>query len=263
MLTAAALVLVLASGCARDGQTYYPEWEKSRWQRLDLFRNVEGLAIAPLETGERVTRERLHYVDFTARAIYDQIMRRQRFRLVEPERYKRALEDVKAGAGGGASPDAEKDAIAAAARAGADAVLVVRVEDVDPYFPPKIVMRARMYVCRQVSLSEKTIINMTGAGVPLEVPRSLRERFIWQRDIVLDAREENTMAMVKAFAGRHEVRYSGLGPEVFVRSMERYSDFAAAVLAGQLFNDAEFYKTIDKYNLGARARGLPPKNGTQ
>jgi hypothetical protein len=277
LLVLSAFLSVLSAGCGRDIASYYPEWEKSRWERLDLFRHVEALAIAPVEIGDRIDLASLHYVDMIDRAVFDQTMRRQRFRLVEPEKYAEALRSVKGQpapqpAIAKADPskskpvertrDSEKDIISAAAKSGADAVLYVRVDEIDPYYPPRLVLRARVYMTKQVSLSEKAIIDMTDDGVPIEVPRSLRERFVWQRDLVLDAHDDGTMALVKEFARRHQTSYRAFGPEIFVRSMERYTDFAGAVIAGQLFNDAVFYKTIDSYNKGLKARGLAPRNPT-
>ena len=257
--------------------SYYPEWEKSRWERLDLFRHVEALAIAPVEIGDHIDVSSLQYVAMIDRAVFDQTMRRQRFRLIESEKYAEALRGVKGlpapqptiakldsprAAPVERTRETEKDIISAAAKAGADAVLYVRVDEIDPYYPPRIVLRARVYMTKQVSLSEKAIIDMTDDGVPIEVPKSLRERFVWQRDLVLDAHDDGTMALVKEFARRHRTSYQGFGPEIFVRSMERYTDFAGAVVAGQLFNDAQFYKTIDSYNRGLKARGLAPRNPT-
>ncbi|MBN1809152.1 MAG: hypothetical protein JW909_08790 [Planctomycetes bacterium] len=271
LLILASMLLLMAVSCQRDLATYYPEWGKSRWERLDLFRNIESLAIAPIEIGERIDKSKMKYVRQLDAALFDQVMRRQRFRLVSPEDFARALKEA-AGETDGESA-APRDSltsepllirnrndsqalIKAAGKTGADAVLQVRVEDIDPYFPPRVVLRARVYMSRQVSLSDQAIINMTDDGVPMDVPRTLRERFIWQTDMVLDAHEDRTMSMVRAFARQHEVRYHGFGPEIFVRSMLRYADFVGAVIAGQLFKDAEFYKTIDRYRMGVRARGL-------
>lgn len=245
----AAVIFLAASGCGRSLIGCYPRWNESRIQRLRLMQGVERLAVAPPELGSGVEKEELKYVPLLERALANRLMGLRRFRLVREDEFAAALK-----AAAGLTPDHalpkrwEEEVLLKAARSvEADAVLHIRMEDFDPYLTPKVVILARLYLARRPNLGEKSIIEMTDDGIPTGVPGSVRHEFIWQQDFVLDAHDARTLELVGSFARTQELKYHGFGPKIFVRSMERFLDFAAAVVAKRLFDDAEFYKTILLY----------------
>lgn len=244
-------LLLLFSGCARPIAGYYPQWNKSRIERLALFENIETIAVAPVLTGGGVAAEEARYTAMFERALFNRLLGLRRFRVAPNEEFEHALA---AAAEKGARDAAatrtfynEQVLLEAATAVKADAVLALKLEDLDPYLLPRVVLIARVYLARRPAASYQAILDMTDDGVPTGVPQMLRDRFIWQQDLVLDAHDASVLEMVGAFARTQGVQYHGFGAEIFVRSMARFMDFAAAVLAKRLFDDAEFYRVLKRY----------------
>lgn len=255
ILTAAAAVLaVLPAGCERT--EHYPEWTKSREQRLLLFSDVEKLAVVPFVDASGAAWPKDYDAARFSKQFADEIVRRARFKVVYPSevaaRAVQANREVLARARMAkkalAEDDvivlnrSEADAVAAGRAAGADAVLVGTIHDFDPYVPKRLALTVRVYLCKKLDRSAMEIIAMSDAGVPLEVPSAVRERFIWERQKHYDALRKNARTGMD-WHSRKYVGDTGYGDELVRNSTERFMNFVATELTDALEGDSRWYES--------------------
>jgi len=267
----AAAATILLAGCERSEQ--YPRWNRSREQRLLLFAEVEKLAVVQCRDLSRAEWPEGLGPDQYAKLFADEIARRARFKVIYPHevmtkveqanrdmleqlrRDKRSLkpEDV---IDIGRSED---DAAAAGQVVGADAVLVITIDDFDPYPPKRIGLTARVYLCRAAAPAGLEIIQQSDAGVPLEITGALREKFIWERQKYYDTRRKNTQEGLDWFARKH-TDFAGYGGERGYYVTENFLGFVAYDLTDLLYDDAQWYKSHkprEPRDILAPRNGLP------
>ena len=255
MRTALALFAasLLALGCAACRPGYsdrYPRWNKSREKRLALFGGVEKLAVAPLRdpAGRRGMDP-----DLFARLMADSLVPYKRFKVIYPRQVREAAERANREAparAGAAGEDgridlerSELDAVHAAREAGADAVLVGTVHDFEIYPPKRLSVTFRVYLCAEPRRSFEDILHMTDDGVPAEIGGSLRSQFIWERQRHYDSGRKGTRLDMTLHAHKHEAD-RGYGDEIFYYSTEKFLSFTSAQVAGMLYWDSLWYRTL-------------------
>jgi hypothetical protein len=247
----AATAALCACGCSLERSPDYPKWR----DRVELFSAVEKLAVVPVREGARIAWPK----DFDAgqfTAIFaDEIVRHARFKVIYPRDVLASVEQANRETLARCraekhSPTQEEiidlartedDAVAAGQAAGADAVLVVTVDDFEVYPPKRLALRARVYLCAAPSREALDVIQMSEAGVPLEVPVALREKFIWERQKHYDSLRKSAQTGMEWYARKHGGN-TGFGEEVFYYSTERFLGFVADDLSGILCDDANRYK---------------------
>jgi hypothetical protein len=259
------LAAVCAAGCKPERRETYPEWTASRTERLLLFARVEKLAVAPVR--DPGARPGLDPVVF-ARLLADELAALKRFKVIYPEQVVEAAEttnreaEVRARAGrraltGDEIVDLERseaDAVNAARQAGAQAVLVASVHDFEVYPPKRLAVTFRVYLCAAAERGFADVIRMTDAGVPLEVPGTLRESFVWEQQRRYDAGRKGDRTDMAWHARKHE-RSRGFGDEVFYYSTGKFLSYVSAETADDLFRDAQWYRG-QSGRRAAAARGL-------
>lgn len=124
-----------------------------------------------------------------------------------------------------------EDARRLAASLGVDGLIVGSVTAYDPYNPPKIGMMLALFVASDSMNAGSAVdprslsVQPTDANSTASAARSRSPATVVSQ--TLDAANHQVLMDVKAYAqGRHDDR-SALGWEVYLESMDRYSQFAA------------------------------------
>ena len=250
----AALAAVLAAGCERREE--YPLSPQSRGERLQLFANVEKLAVAPVRDAAGAPWPKDFGAEQFGTLFADELARRARFMVIYPREVAAAVEAANRAARERSQAEkrppaedelidparSELDAVAAGRAAGADAVLVATINDFEVYPPKRLALDVRVYLCAApASRDALEVIAMSDAGVPLEITGPLRDRFIWQRQKHYDSRRKNTQTGLDWYARHHE-NATGFGEEIFYYSTERFLGFVASDLTDALRSDANWYR---------------------
>jgi hypothetical protein len=262
---AAAFLAALPAGCERA--EHFPVWTKSQEQRLMLFADVEKLAVIPFRDASGAAWPKDFDANKFSKLFADEIIRRARFKVIYPseiaafvvqanqETLARARLEKRA-----VTEDeiivlgrTEADAVAAGRAAGVDAVLVVTIHDFDPYVPKRLALTVRVYLCGTPNRAAMDIIAMSDAGVPSEVPSTVRDRFIWERQKHYDSLRKNTRTGMD-WEGRKHTGDTGFGDEIFRYSTERFMGFVSADLTDSLEGDSRWYE-----GRLARAGGEPAR----
>lgn len=108
------------------------------------------------------------------------------------------------------------------------------------------------------------VIRMSEAGVPLEVPISLRDKFIWERQKHYDSLRKNALTGLEWHARKHGDN-TGFGDEIFYYSTERFLGFVADEITSVLCEDANRYKRRPWFGLGSKPQdpattGVSPRD---
>jgi len=234
-----AACLVAFSGCPHPKQPTYVRWTKSRRTRMLAFKNIETLGVAPVidETDAAELDS-----DALARAFASEFSGYKRFRVVYPKAVAAAL--AKQGIADAAKlPEARL--LEATRAAKLDALLVIRVEDFKPYYPPMISYKVRLYATEiHGGLSAAEILEWSDDGVPRDVPAALTDRFIWARDEIVDAHSRSVSERVRLYSMRRDPARHPMGPEIFLRSMDRFFGFLADLTGRELYRDSLLYRKI-------------------
>jgi len=258
-----ALVLTLlgaavATGCRVERSDTTPRWSKSRNERLALFAGVEKLAVAAFrDPGKTPGMDPEEF----ARLVADELLALKRFKIIFPRQLSAAARQenlvIKARAltekrepGEDEVIDllrSDLDAVHAARAAGADAVLVASVHDFEVYPPKRLAATFRVYLSGAPQRAFQEIIQMSDAGVPLEIGGSLRDRFIWERQWHYDAGRKRTRTSMTWHARKHE-KDRGFGYEISQYSTPRFLGFVASDIGGMLLKDSQWYRS----NAGAK-----------
>ena len=236
IILAAAVVL---SGCPHPKQPTYVRWTKSHRTRMLAFKNIETLGVAPVidETG----KDELDTAAL-ARAFAGELSGYKRFRVVYPKAVAAAL--AKQGIDDAAKLP-EPKLLEATRAAKLDALLVIRVEDFKPYYPPMISYKVRLYATEiHGGLSAAEILEWSDDGVPRDVPAALTDRFIWARDVMVDAHSRSVSERVRLYAMRRDPSKHPMGPEIFLRSMDRFFGFLADLTGRELYEDSLLHRKI-------------------
>ena len=231
-----ALPAVAGCGCRPLLVTHNPEayieWSASRIERLRMFAHIDSIAVAPVlnDTG-------LDHLDvpLLEQAIVNQLIATHRFREVIGPGAMRLRMQAR-----GINLSSENIAALAGALTAVktDAILLVTVRDYDPYPPPRITLRMRLFATPRTVQKGFDPISMTDDGVPSDVPGSLRRRFVWAWDRVLDTGHLAVRQDVAAYAWQHAPDAWSGDAETFVRAMGRFFKFAANQAAMRLRSDA-------------------------
>lgn len=266
-LFAAAIFLAAAAGCNGERAPEYPKWK----DRVELFRDIEKLAIVPVRESGKMQWPKEFGPEQLGTLFADEIVRRARFKVIYPRDVLAGIERANIETRAKAVADnrplgrddvidlarSEEDVTAAGRAVGADAVLVITVSDFDPYPPKRLALTMRVYICAApVSQDFRDILEMSDAGVPLDVPAALRERFIWERQKHYDSRRKNVQTGLEWHAAKHSDN-TGFGDEIFYYSTEAFLGFVADELSAILCSDANRYKSIDKDKKKAALTGVP------
>ena len=279
--------LLLAAGCKPERAETFPDWSRSRAERLALFAGVEKLAVVTFR--DPADSPGLS-PELFARLAADELVPFRRFKVIYPADVAAAVEEAnretRARAGSARQSAAadelidpersELDAVAAGRAAGADAVLVAAVHDFEVYPPKRLAVTFRVYLCAAAQRSLAEVVRMTDDGVPAEVPAKLRERFVWERQVHYDSGRKGTRMDMSWHARKHE-KTRGFGDEVFYYATEKFLAFAANEMAGALYGDSLWYtsaaarraarapspdagaaRTSSGFKPGGDDRGLPP-----
>ncbi len=232
----------LVAGCfvRRKGETY-PRWSKSERTRLYSFKNIETLGVA--QVIDATGSDQLD-CDAFGKAVAADLASRRRFHVQYPRDVAAAL-----AAKGIDDPSklSDRQLIEATRAAKLDALLVIRVVDFKPYYPPRISFKARLYATEiHGGLSAREILDWSDDGVPRDVPAALTNRFIWYRDELFDGHDKSTSILVRDYAMKHDQGKHPMGPEVFLRSMDRFFQFISYRLGRELYDDSLAYKRITR-----------------
>lgn len=248
-----AAIVMAACGCWLERKPDYPKWR----DRVELFADVEKLAVAPVRENGRIEWPREIGAEQFAVIFADEVVRQARFRVIYPRNLLAAVEEANRETllrcQTESRPPAadeiiklersEEDVVAAGRAAGADAVLVVTVNDFEAYPPKRVALNVRVYFCATPPRDAQDMIRMSEAGVPLEVPAALRDKFIWERQKHYDSLRKNTQTGMESYAGKHAGN-TGFGAELFPNSTDRFLRFVAYDLTGILCSDANRYKWL-------------------
>ena len=248
-LLAASIAAAALAGCYYPKEPTYVRWTKSRETRLLAFKNIEILGVAPVidATGKKELDG-----PALARAFASELVSYRRFRVVYPKKVgelfaQNGLADPAAASG--------LELLEAARAAKMDGLLVVRVEDFKPYFPPRIGVKIRLYATEvHGGLAASEILEWSDDGVPRDVSPALTDRFIWALDEVLDAHDRVTTDRVRAHAMDCDPRKHPMGPDIFLRSMDRFFEFLAHVSVERLYDDSLAYRSIRRRAERSRRR---------
>lgn len=292
LLAAAALA---AGGCIRRPDNYPPTaFRQSREMRLYEFRNMEKLLVAPF-LDQSSTQHLTPYAERFAGSFANQLVRFRRFRVLYPDEFERAAAAVRAHHKTGRElalakraaaaeaarplPPAERERtlallerrfpdpkplpaegseeflVLAAQEAGADGVVVVHVRDFSPYMPKRVSVRVRVYGTGNLVMSAPDVLSMTDDGIPLDVPFTLRDRFIWEYEQLFDAHNRVTRNAIKGYAYAHDRYAHPFGHQIFFSSSDKFLEYVADHLASVLAEDANEYKRLKpKFEALARTR---------
>jgi len=291
---AASLALLGGCVTRVDNYLTDSPWGRSRDLRLYEFRNMEKLLVAPFHDESRTQYLKPHAEHF-AESLASQLVRFRRFRMLYPDEFERAAEAVRARyAARREKAIAERAAAAAAAEAlapaereralarlaqrfpapkslpiegseeflvlvaqeaGADGVVVVQVKDFTPYMPKRVAVRMRVYGTANLVMSGPDVLSMTDDGIPLDVPFTLRDRFIWEYEQLFDAHNKPTQLAIAAHARAHDRSAHPYGHRIFLNSSEKFLEFVADHLASRLARDAGKHKQLrGKIERAARDR---------
>ena len=254
----AAVGTGLLAGCPRTTEETYVRWTPSRRTRMLAFRNIETLGVAQVidETGKKGLD-----AEAFGRALASELSALKRFRVVYP---KKVAEDLARQKVVRVSAASEVELLEAARAARMDALLVVRVQDFKPYYPPRIGFKARLYATEiHGGLSARDILEWSDDGVPQDVSPALNDRFIWARDELADALDRNVAERVRLYAMGQDRSKHPMGPEVFLRSMDRFFQFLAHGLSAELYRDSLAFRGIQRHierervRRGSEADGYP------
>lgn len=268
LLTAAAAIALAALTAGCEPQEKYPRWSQSRQERLRLLAEVEKVAVAPFRDESGAEWPADFGPEQFARLMADEVVRRARFKVVYPGELLAAVEGAnretlsRARAEKRAPAEdevidlkrSELDAVAAGRAAGADAVLVAAIKDFEVYPPKRLALVMRLYLCAAPTSSSAEIIAMSDAGVPLEVPAALRDKFIWERQRHYDSLSKSAQFSMDWYARRHG-QSTGFGEEIFYYSTEKFFGFVAYELGEGLYADAQRYRSAP---VAAAAAGAGP-----
>lgn len=261
LLAAALLATLSFAGCRPRRAARFPKWR----DRLARFADIEKLAVAPvLDHSGKLGK----YAEVYARLLADGIVPYKRFKVIYPQQLAAAerqanLEMVKRANSEGRTLDEDKriklgrselDAVHAARAAGADAVLVTIVNSFEIYPPKRLSVTYRIYACATAHRSFENIIRMTEAGVPLEIPGPLREKFIWERQEHYDTEGKGTRLDMNLHGRKYE-NTRGFGSEIFYYSTAKFLSFVSARLGADLYRGSLWYRTHTGRQV-ARKHGL-------
>jgi hypothetical protein len=185
---------------------------------------MQTLAVAPVRD---LTQSRHADLAALGEALAAALLATRRFQVIYPHEFARTAQSRPARRDIPVTDEVrslEGDAglVAAAAHLQADAVLVVSVLAYQPYYPPRLAVRARLYATAASSpLDSRRLLEMTDDGMPAEVPAALQRRFLWSRDHVFDG---------------HDLP-EDLDTHRQMRSMRRYFTYGARELAAGLTAD--------------------------
>lgn len=268
----AAAIVMAACGCWRERTPDYPKWR----DRLELFANVEKLAVAPVRENGRIEWPREFGAEQFAVIFADEVTRRARFKVIYPRNLLAAVEDSNRETMLLCQKESrpptdgeiinlersEEDVVAAGRAAGADAVLVITVNDFEVYPPKRLALGVRVYLCATPTREALDVIRMSEAGVPLEVPTALRDKFIWERQKHYDSLRKNTQTGMEWYARKHGGN-TGFGEELFPNSTDRFLRFVADDLTAILCDDANSYKRRAWFGLGPKPAAPDPARGAR
>jgi hypothetical protein len=255
LIPVAAVLLALAAlpaGC--EPAEKYPRWSQSRQERLRLLAEVEKVAVVPFRDDSGAEWPGDFGPEQFARLMADEVVRRARFKVIYPRELLAAVEGANREALERARSEkrtpaedevidlqrSELDAVTAGRAAGADAVLVATINDFEVYPPKRLALTMRLYLCAAPTGSAAEIIAMSDAGVPLEVPAGLRDRFIWERQRHYDSLSKSAQFSMGWYARKHGST-TGFGEEIFYYSTEKFFGFVAHELGEGLYADAQLY----------------------
>ena len=254
-LLAAALVAVLGGCMLPEREASYPKWR----DRNELFADVEKLAVVPVREGGRIDWPMNFGAGQVGVLFADELVRHARFKVIYPREVLAAVdvtnrETLARCQVEGLAPAPEdiidlargdEDVLAAGRAVGADAVMVVTINDFEVYPPKRLAIGVRVYLCAKPSRRALDVISMSDAGVPMEVPVALREKFIWERQKHYDSLRKNAQSGMDWYARKHGSN-TGFGEEIFYYSTERFLGFVAADLSEILAVDANRYKRLNR-----------------
>ncbi len=124
------------------------------------------------------------------------------------------------------------DAIKLARMLGADAVVMGRVTDYDPYMRPRISLMMQVIATGTTEDQARALAELCQWGVPRRRPTA--SGVVWQRQQNFDARDGNIGHGAYMEALTHHVDHQVHDTEAYVRSPSLYADYVGAVLAGAL-----------------------------
>ncbi len=275
LLMGFAAAVLPQAGCKVERGDTFPKYR----DRVELFSEIEKLAIVPVRENGRVAWPKDYGAEQFSVLFAEKIVAHRRFKIVYPqnllvsvdeanrEMTVRCLQENRKPAAGDLIDlgRSDEDAVAAGRAAGADAVMVVTINDFEVYPPKRIALDVRIYMCGAPSRNAMDIISMSEAGVPAEIPAALREKFIWERQKHYDSLRKNAQTGMDWHASKYGGT-TGFGDEVFYYSTEKFLDFVAEDLTDILCADADRYR-LKRWLGGAgkdpgpSARGVRPDGG--
>ena len=219
-MKSAALAAFLLAGCAFDGLG----------QPSDSRAEIRIIAIMPFRNATEDAR-----FDGTemANILALEVAKTTRLRAIRPHELREFLDP-------GDDLTRVDDSLRAARRAKVQAILALKVTDLDPYDPPRIALSVQLLLTESRALSEAQIDAIAGSAswkrgafaLPREKAGHGEEAF----EIVYDAREEQTRRKLVSYARGHAPADSPLLPEQeYLAVQSRYLQFVSSDLLSRLF----------------------------